>query len=302
LGATFWTNDGADDVLEIALGKATTVCQGIGERIGLAGRFGQAVSPTTIVRDGGIGSAGEIMSVMLRATERIVPGQDSKRVVIHKRREERTEDGDHKKLCLRKVTQQVLEGCEPEDGDYGNDPISEELPKLIPMKQKGTVTAKATKSDDAPVPIHLWNNRILSAFPHLHQKREEAEKALDAIRLGGRASDGGRKSSWAFGNGTAKPRIGLKIKEPSEKQVLKLAWKLGRRHGGNGTGVWPHSFGVGPMIISERLVWRKSALVRGRTSDRKGEIETLQVEGGQGESQTEDRHCDPARLCCNSGG
>jgi hypothetical protein len=77
-----------------------------------------------------------------------------------------------------------LKGGEPEDGDHENDPMSEELPKLIPIKQKGTVTAKATKSDDAPVLIHLWNNHILSAFPHLQKRREEAKKALDVIRLG----------------------------------------------------------------------------------------------------------------------
>jgi hypothetical protein len=69
-------------------------------------------------------------------------------------------------------------------GDHVNELMNTELPKLVPRKEKGTVTAKATKADDAPVPIHLWNNRILEAFPHLKTRREEAEKALGVIRVG----------------------------------------------------------------------------------------------------------------------
>ena len=44
---------------------------------------------------------------------------------------------------------------------------------------------KATKSDDAEIPYHLWNDRILSKFkPQAFSDVQEMIKALDSIRKG----------------------------------------------------------------------------------------------------------------------
>jgi hypothetical protein len=54
-----------------------------------------------------------------------------------------------------------------------------------------TVTDKATKSDDAGVPEHVWNRRVVAGFPHLRSQLttpqarnliSTVETALDTIR------------------------------------------------------------------------------------------------------------------------
>jgi hypothetical protein len=57
--------------------------------------------------------------------------------------------------------------------------------KKEPADKSSTVTARAVKSDDVDVPIHLWNDRVF-AYPSLKRMegiaKEKKEKALDQLR------------------------------------------------------------------------------------------------------------------------
>ncbi|KAI2495932.1 hypothetical protein MHU86_18586 [Fragilaria crotonensis] len=107
-----------------------------------------------------------------------------------------------------------------------------------------TVSDKATKSDDAPAPIHLFDNRVLDALHVEEEQRLKATEALDVLRRFGLRL-WKRKVRRSFANWLRKWDSGAKT---GCNAMVQAGWNACRR--ADGASCWDWDAG------SALLFWR----------------------------------------------